>query len=117
VKPWRGSTAKLRQGTDGGADGPVDGELGNGESERERGRAWEGREGRGLAFYRERGGEGESPGERKGGRPSMAPLGRERGGGGRERVASVSGSGGGRARGAGGRREGEERGGHSGAHL
>jgi hypothetical protein len=57
----RGSTVKLRRGTNGGVDGPVDGELGNGERERERGRARGGREGRGSAFYRESGGEGESP--------------------------------------------------------
>jgi hypothetical protein len=65
-------------------------------------------------------------GEREGGRPSMAPLGREHGGGGRERVAAVSGSGGGQARGARARhdavagkerREGEERGGPGGPHL
>jgi hypothetical protein len=80
----RGSTAKLRRGADGRADGLVDGELGNGERARVRGRARGGREGRGSTFYRERGEEGESPGEREGGRPSMAPLGRERGGG-RER--------------------------------
>jgi hypothetical protein len=40
----------------------VDGELGNGEGVRERGKAQGGREGRGSTFYRERGGEGESPG-------------------------------------------------------
>jgi hypothetical protein len=34
----RGSTAKLRRGADGRADGPVDGELGNGERARVRGR-------------------------------------------------------------------------------
>jgi hypothetical protein len=38
---------ELRRGsTDSGADGPVDGKLGNGESERERGSSSTGREGR-----------------------------------------------------------------------
>jgi hypothetical protein len=68
---------KLWRGADGRADSPVDGELGNGESARVRGRARGGREGRGSAFYRERGGEGESPGG-EGGRPTINGAIRER---------------------------------------
>jgi hypothetical protein len=120
---------------------PVDGERGRASGtrkarERER-KLGEGERGRSSAFIeREREMRG-CCGDRQGGRPSMAPLGREHGGGWRERVESVSSLGGGRARGpgsvgrsgraraggarrsdgAGGRREGEERGGRGGVHM
>jgi hypothetical protein len=69
VRSGRGAGARS-WGTDGGtgadgrrttAWGTVDGELGNGESAREREKARGRREGRGSTFYKERGGEGESP--------------------------------------------------------
>jgi hypothetical protein len=64
-----------------------EGKLGEGERE-------------GALPFIERGEERESRrgGERESGRPSMVPLGRERGGGGRERVTTVSGVGSERAR-------------------
>jgi hypothetical protein len=66
---------ELRRGsTDGGADGPVDGELVNGESAREKGRPRGGREGDPSPIYRERGEEERgAPGRGSNGRDE-APL-------------------------------------------
>jgi hypothetical protein len=89
-----GARAELRRRRT-AARGAVDGKLGNGETrERERGRARGGREGRGSTFYRERGGEGESPGG-EGERPAITGAIRERTWGRRERerVTAVFGAG------------------------
>jgi hypothetical protein len=57
-------TGRGRRSSDEAASGAgvVDGELGR-RRESEREISWGGRDGRGSVFYRERGGEGEMPGE------------------------------------------------------
>jgi hypothetical protein len=70
---YGGARAELRRRRT-AAQGMVDGELGNGEGARERGKARGGREGRGSAFYRERGERESRRGERESSRPSMTVI-------------------------------------------